>query len=396
MRILLLSDWMSSRGGAETYILSLRDELRRLGDEVVLISCGAGKDEGAGDVHAYGTDRFVAQSILQLVNPFATRCVRETVRTFRPEAALVSQFAYHLSPAVLGALSPVPAAVSMMDYKAICPTGTRLLPGGALCNVRAGAVCRSNRCVGTLHWLRDQPRYRMIHNGLRGAKRVLCSTSWMNAQLEAAGIEAVTVPLGIAAVDPVASRKPARQPTFVYCGRLSREKGVALLIAAFAKVKATSSTARLKIVGDGPLRRELEKLAALLGVSGDVQFTGWVAREEIDAELGDAWALVAPSLWAEPFGLSAVEAMVRGIPVIASETGGFSDTVEHGVSGLLFPNGDVASLAERMGAVASRAAFPDHRLPRDAVERAAAKFGIQGNARQVREILAEIAAREAA
>lgn len=396
MRILLLSDWMSSRGGAEVFMVSLRDALRRRGDEVLLISCGAGKGENAGDIHAYGADGFAAQSILQIVNPFATRRTREAVRTFRPEVALVSHFAYHLSPAVLAALGPVPAAVSMMDYKAICPTGTRLLPGGALCNVRAGAVCRSNRCVGTLHWLRDQPRYRMIHSGLRRAKRVLCSSSWMKSQLEEAGIEAVAVPLGVEAVDPGVSRRPARQPTFVYCGRLSREKGVALLIAAFAKTKATSSNARLKIVGGGPLRRELEKLAVVLGVSGDVQFTGWAGRDDIDAELGDAWALVAPSLWAEPFGLAAVEAMVRGIPVIASETGGFSETIEHGVSGLLFPNGDVASLAERMRAVASRSAFPDHRLARDVVERTAAKFSMDRSARQVREILAEIAAERAA
>jgi glycosyltransferase involved in cell wall biosynthesis len=70
--------------------------------------------------------------------------------------------------------------------------------------------------------------------------------------------------------------------------------------------------------------------------------------------IGDAWAAVAPSLFREPLGLVAIEAIVRGIPVIATDGGGFRDTVEPGVSGTLVPHGDVDALAQAMLAVADR------------------------------------------
>jgi glycosyltransferase involved in cell wall biosynthesis len=69
--------------------------------------------------------------------------------------------------------------------------------------------------------------------------------------------------------------------------------------------------------------------------------------------IGDAWAVVAPSIFQEPFGLVGVEAIVRGIPVIATNGGGFRETVEPGVSGLLVPHGDHEALADAMLEVAA-------------------------------------------
>lgn len=393
MRILLLSDWMYNRGGAETYVMSLRDALRDQGDDVRLLTCGARSgDPAAGDVHAFGSDDCVVQTFLQLVNPFAVARVTEAVKSFRPDVALVSQFAYHLSPAVLRALRSVPTVVTMMDYKAICPVGTRLLPDGSICNVRAGAVCRTNGCVSVMHWVRDQPRYALIRSGLRSARRVLCTSRWMQKELAASGIDAAILLLGVRKPATSWRREPADVPTFAYCGRLSREKGVALLIAAFAKLRRDVPAARLRIFGDGPLRLELERLAIVLGVAELVEFRGWLASEKLDDELFDAWAVVAPSLWAEPFGLTAVEAVIRGIPVIASDSGGFLDTVENGVSGLFFPIGNVALLAERMRSIALREAFPDLRLDAEVVQRTAHAYGITQHAARIREMLGEIAA----
>jgi glycosyltransferase involved in cell wall biosynthesis len=297
-----------------------------------------------------------------------------------------------MSPAVLPALAPVPTVVTMMDYKAICPVGTRLLPDGSLCTVAQGSVCRRNGCVGTVHWLRDRPRYAFIGSTLRRARRVLCASESMRAELARAGIEAETLHLGVPLPEADFQRAPAESPVFVYCGRLSREKGVALAIAALARLDGKAETARLRIVGDGPLMQELMQLAEVLGVSERVDFTGWVPADRLDDELADTWALVAPSLWAEPFGLVAVEAVVRGIPVIASDVGGMHETVREGASGLLFPNGDVAALTERMRAIAERTVFPDQRIDAATVTRAIDSFGIDGHATRLRTILSDVAA----
>jgi len=80
------------------------------------------------------------------------------------------------------------------------------------------------------------------------------------------------------------------------------------------------------------------------GADASPVLTGYTAI--VETALGQAWALLAPSIWPEPLGLTAIEAITRGVPAIASAGGGFSETVEHGVSGSLVPNGDERALAD--------------------------------------------------
>jgi glycosyltransferase involved in cell wall biosynthesis len=390
VRVLLVSDWMSNRGGAESYILALRDALRDAGDEVQLVSCGtlpALSDNP--EFHASGTDN-PAKALLQIANPLAARTVRRAVRTFSPDVALVSQFAYHLSPSVFRALDPVPTVVTMMDYKTVCPLGTKLLPKGTLCTEQPGAPCVRNRCIGTLHLMRDRRRYASIRSGLARANVVLCASGNLQSELALAGVEAAVVPLAVRDVDSSFKRNPASVPSFIYCGRLSREKGVAVLLAAFAQVVTEFPAARLRIAGDGPLRSDLEQLALALGVAGQTEFTGWLDAKQVDVEMSNAWALIAPSLWAEPFGLAAIEAIVRGVPVIASDSGGFADNITDGADGLLVPAGDVSSLAQAMRRIAHGDAFPEHRLDSKAVLAAKTNFDFRHHAWRLRAVFSDL------
>jgi L-malate glycosyltransferase len=100
--------------------------------------------------------------------------------------------------------------------------------------------------------------------------------------------------------------------------------------------------ARLVLVGDGPDRSEALREAEQLGVGDRIRFLG---KQDTVAELlacADLFLLPSAS---ESFGLSALEAMAAGVPVIATDTGGLPEVVEHGVSGFLFPVGDVESMA---------------------------------------------------
>ena len=101
-----------------------------------------------------------------------------------------------------------------------------------------------------------------------------------------------------------------------------------------------------------------------------------------------AWALVAPSLWAEPLGLVAPEALIRGVPVIASTTGGFAETVEEGVSGLLVPNGDSAALATALMKVLRREVFPGGSIPEASRAEAKRLFGVESHIRTMRSVFA--------
>jgi glycosyltransferase involved in cell wall biosynthesis len=392
VRVLLITDWMSGSGGAESYVSWVRDGLRAGGDDVRLLTSTAGSaGDGRAEYLAYGTGHPAAQALLQIVNPFAVQRVAAAIREFAPEVVLVNMFEHHLSPAILPLLRRVPAVLFLTDYKCICPLGSKMLPDGRRCVEPAGLVCWRSGCLGAAHWLRDQPRYALIRHGLRYLDRVITCSEWMRRELEANGVPAQVLSLAVPAPGARFQRRPAADPQFVYCGRLETTKGVAMLLHALARVRTAAPRARLRIVGRGAEAEGLRLLARDLGLEGAVTFRGWVAPGEVEHELADAWALVVPSLWAEPLGLVALEALVRGVPVIASADGGLGEVLADPARGLLFPNGDTAALAGRLEEVASGRAFPGHRLAEDVVVRAREDFALDRNLSSLRGILAEVA-----
>ncbi len=369
MRVLFVTDWPGPGGGVETYISLVTQGLRETGDEVRLLTSAAGDGPRHADYVAYGAKSALSQVVLQVANPLAARAAKRAVAEFRPDVVHVSMFEMHLSPAVVEAFRSVPLVLNIAYYKPICPNGLKLLPDDSRCTVQQGLVCWRGGCVGLAHWLRDRPRYALITRSLRAADAVLTCSRWLQDELASAGVDAEFATWPTLPPGPAFRRSPASEPLFVFSGRLSREKGVATLLRALAQVRGRGVPARLRVVGDGPLRPELHGLVADLRLDNAVEWTGWVEPAAVEAHLADAWALVAPSLWAEPLGLNALEALVRGVPVIASATGGFAETVEDGVTGILVPNGDIGALAEGLEEVASGRAFPGRLVGADQVER---------------------------
>jgi len=390
MRVLLVTDWQKQPGGVESYVTWLREGLTHAGDEVRLLTSSAGSAaDGSADFVAWGTDRAAAQALLQIVNPFAVTRVREALRRFRPEVVLVNVFAFHLSPAIFSALRAVPTVLSVADYKIVCPLGTKLLPDHALCSKRAGLVCWRGGCLGFAHWLRDQPRYALIHAALPGVDRILANSEWVRSSLAADNIKAEYVRMPVPRPGATFRRAPADHPLFVYCGRLSVEKGVPLLLRAFARLHAAHPGARLRIVGEGLQGSSIVCMVRALGLTEAVSFTGWVPASGVEQQLADAWALVVPSLWAEPLGFVAIEAIVRRVPVISSQAGGLGETVEDGTSGLLFPNGDEEALLGCLQAVASSRAFPAHVLDDAVAARVAELHSMERHLQRLRAVFAE-------
>lgn len=391
MRILLATDWMSPAGGIESHIRLMSGALAAAGDEVrTLASRGASPTGGGADYVAYGSDRRAAQAVLQIANPFAAARMRQAVREFRPDVVHAHMFEMHLSPAVVAATGRVPTVLSVGYYKPVCPIGLKLLPDDSLCTHRAGLVCRREGCVGLAHWLRDRPRYRFIRAALAGAARVHACSHWLARELARFGIRAEVVYLPARAPGSGFRRTPAAEPRFVFVGRLAREKGVAHLLRAFREVRAAVPAATAHIIGGGPEREPLELLAAELGLSEGVTFSGELDDAGVDRELEQAWALVSPSLWAEPLGLSAVEAVIRGVPVVASSAGGPSEVVEDGAAGLLYPNGDTDALASSMLRIARREVFSTLRPDAGAVARTARRHDLDAHVAHLRGVYADL------
>ncbi|GAP66366.1 glycosyl transferase group 1 [Mizugakiibacter sediminis] len=138
--------------------------------------------------------------------------------------------------------------------------------------------------------------------------------------------------------------KPSQRLEALFVGRLVFEKGLPLLLDALASMPPARRP-RLTLVGDGPLREELELQTAALGLDGDVVFLG--ARSDVGALMGEADFLVLPS---REEGLSNVvmEAMAHALPVLVSDAGGNPELVEDGRTGLMFANGNGAELVRAL------------------------------------------------
>jgi colanic acid/amylovoran biosynthesis glycosyltransferase len=138
--------------------------------------------------------------------------------------------------------------------------------------------------------------------------------------------------------------------TVLHVGRLVEKKGTALLLRAFAGLPR----GRLVIIGDGPLRGSLERLAGELGLDGRVRFLGLQPAEVVAEWMRRAALLAAPSLTArdgDAEGLPnvAVEAAASGLPVVGSDHQGIPEAVTDGQSGFIVPEGEAQPLARRIG-----------------------------------------------
>lgn len=180
-------------------------------------------------------------------------------------------------------------------------------------------------------------------------------------------------------------------PAIAFLGRLRKYKGVQHLLRAIPAVRAAVPDATLRIVGDGPYRAKLERLAASLGLAPHVAFLGAVSHDAKVAALNEAQIAVAPSP-KEGWGLTVVEANACGVPVVASRSPGLIESVRDGETGLLVPHGDSAALSAALIRLLTRR---DERLRMaEAARRWAATFDWEVCYRESRAVM-ERAARKA-
>jgi glycosyltransferase involved in cell wall biosynthesis len=326
------------------------------------------------------------------------------IRERRPRLAHFHNTFPVISPSAYAACQDNGVAVvqTLHNYRLICP--------GALL-VRDGHPCEA--CVGTS--LRPALQYRCYRGSLPATGAVV----WMLARNRARGVYRTLVNryialTGFAARRLVAGGLPESRiqikPNFlakvpppgdgagryaIYAGRLSEEKGVRTLIAAWEHIKGL----QLRIAGDGPLRRELEDHSRRKGLA--IDFLGRVPQADVLDLVRGAEMHIIPSECYEGFPMAVLEAYACGTPVVASRIGSLEEIVLEGESGLKFQAASPRDLAEKVTALhtdpprlrtmrlASRALFDEnytadrnYKLLMDIYDRALADFEARGGGQQ--------------
>ncbi len=184
----------------------------------------------------------------------------------------------------------------------------------------------------------------------------------------------------------------------LFVGRLRIEKGILVLLKALdllvngsEQLDGRVPDLHLNIFGTGDqvYYNELQDFLREKGLSQNVTFQGRVSQDELIERYDCSDILIVPSLWQEPFGLVAVEAMARGLPVIASHVGGLAEILTHGKHGLLVEPGNERALAV---AIRQLQTDPDKRMQLGQTARVLVqeRFLIEKNARRVEQHLLRV------
>jgi glycosyltransferase involved in cell wall biosynthesis len=347
MKILLVNDYAIPQGGAEILLFNLRTALRKRGHDARLFASNAGSDgSNFADYHCLGTtSRF--RTLLQTVNPWAAERLRRVLAEFRPDVVHVKMFLTQLSPLILPALRGFPSLYHVVWYRPICPLGTKMLPDRTICHSPSGLVCHRAGCLPWHNWLLLMFQMKLLRHWRSVFDLLVANSRHVRDRLLAEGMgPAEVLANGVGPRPGRSSMSTAPKAAFV--GRLVREKGVDIVLQAFALVKKAIPEATLVICGDGPERKSLEKLAVDLRLGASVSIRGYCTAAQVDEAFRDSWVVVVPSIWEEPFGHVAIEAMSNGVSVVASNTGGLREIIRDGQTGFLCPPGNVEAFAEAM------------------------------------------------
>ena len=189
---------------------------------------------------------------------------------------------------------------------------------------------------------------------------------------------------------------PHESKTLLFVGRLIERKGPEYAVRALASLRGAGRDVRLTLVGDGPDRAALERLAGALGVLDFVTFTGALPPAEVSRMYRCAAVLLMPAVtdWKgeqEGFGMVIVEAMAAGVPVVATRSGGIGDIVRDSENGLLVAERDAEGLAR-----AALRLLDDAGLARRLSERARADVRERFSAARIAETFDAVYRRAAA
>ncbi|MDB4989185.1 MAG: colanic acid biosynthesis glycosyltransferase WcaL [Myxococcaceae bacterium] len=179
-------------------------------------------------------------------------------------------------------------------------------------------------------------------------------------------------------------------PRLVSVGRLSEQKGQLLLVEAAALLKNEGRVFELVLVGDGPMRPEVEALIARERLGQHVRITGWASGDEVRSEIEASRVFVLPS-FAEGLPVVLMEALGRGRPVITTYIAGIPELVQTEVNGWLVPAGSVADVAVAMRAALDASVERLTEMGRVGYERVREMHDAERNAAVLAELFARYA-----
>ena len=335
MRILFIHTFYKLPGGEDAVVQNEMALLRDNGHDVELLSFS---NSGGG----------IFKLMMMPYNPFAYRTTKKKLKDFVPDVVHLHNVHFAASASVISAIhkAAIPMVMTIHNYRLLCPSASLFYDNKLFLNslqenfpwtaVKKGVYQNSKLITFWLAFANNLHRslgtWQLIDTFIflseHSRQLFLDSTFRMDPSKTA-----IKPNFSLAAE---CAAPPLKNSYFLYVGRLTEEKGVMTLLQAFA-----GSGIWLKIAGIGPLSAVVEDYARN---NPNIEYVGQQSRAAIDELLDKAEAVIFPSLWYETFGMIAIEAFAKGVPVIASDLGNMKILVTAGFNGKTFDPGNPKDL----------------------------------------------------
>jgi len=348
MRILLCHNYYQSPGGEDQVFVDETRLLESHGHEAIRFTVHNDAIREMGRLEVARRTLWNRESYRQL---------RESIQGTRPAVMhctntfpLISPSAYYAAKA-----EGVPVVQSLHNYRLFCAAAT-FLRDGRPCEDCIGKRipwpgvvhrCYRNSRPASAVVVSMQALHRVKNTWTCMVDRYIALSEFSRRKFIEAGLPADRIAVKPNFIDPDPGLRAGRSKYAVYVGRLSVEKGIDTLLAAWER---PGMKLPLKIVGDGPLAGQVRSAASN---GHDIQYVGRQSGDDVMAIVGDATCLVLPSRCYENCPKTVLEAYALGTPVIASGHGALTEMIEHDRTGLHFAPADPNDLAAKVGQLLS-------------------------------------------
>lgn len=356
MKILMVNKFLYPRGGAETYMLKLGEELENQGhtveyfgmyDEKNTVGNSLGLYTTNMDFHTTGMERFLYPFKI-IYSTEAVKKIGKVLDDFKPDVVHMNNINFQLTPAIIYAVKKrnIPLVQTVHDYQMICPNHL-------LNSFGENKPCE--RCITGSKW--NCFKHSCIHDskikslvGVVEAKLYQILKTYKLVDLYICPSEFLAKKL--LKGSPLYAGKTFtihnfiekkftpnistdHQPYIAFAGRLSKEKGIDLL----AETAKRLPQYRFEIAGTGPDGDCLQDIP-------NVVLKGFLTGQELTDFMANAQLMVVPSIWYENCPLTILEAQAMGVPVVTMNHGGMAELVETGKNGYLIPQVTPEAFAE--------------------------------------------------
>ncbi len=347
MKVLIIHNYYVHRAGESQAVLREKELLESYGHTVLLYT----KDNQILLQLSIWKRFFLFFTMLFSWSSFWA--IKKIAQQERPDVAHIHNVYPLISPSVYWALKKfrIPILQVLHNYRFFCPNGLLLDQEKKICEkCRDGRLisaflgrCYRNSSFQTMALVLCLKLHRRVGT-FRKIDRYLAPSVFMRSKMIEAGFPPDRVLIKRHHVDLTQFKpSPEHGGYAIYMGRLSREKGIPILLEAFAVPPPIT----LHIFGDGPLKKQLQE-QILARELFHIQVHGYVDSPQRFEWLKNAAFLVFPSEWYENAPYTLIESMALGVPAVASRIGGITEIIEHGKTGLLFEPGNGNELQIRI------------------------------------------------